>query len=221
MMIDTRGKQMDRKIDYTLYLVTDRELMSTEKLETAVEEAIEGGVTMVQLREKSASSKEFYEQAVRIKEITEHYGVPLIINDRIDIALAVGADGVHIGQSDLPATETRKIIGRDMILGVSASSVGEALQAQIDGADYLGVGAMFHTGTKKDAQIVSMEELKRIRQAVRIPIVAIGGINRENAASFRETKIDGLAVVSAIISKPDIKDAAAELKRLFLKGVPV
>lgn len=212
---------MKRKVDYTLYLVTDRELMSTEKLETAVEEAIEGGVTMVQLREKSASSKEFYEQAVRIKEITEHYGVPLIINDRIDIALAVGADGVHIGQSDLPAVATRKIIGRDMILGVSASSVGEALQAQIDGADYLGVGAMFHTGTKKDAQIVSMEELKRIRQAVRVPIVAIGGINRENAALFRETKIDGLAVVSAIISKPDIKGAAAELKHLFLEEVSV
>lgn len=212
---------MKRKVDYTLYLVTDRELMSTGNLETAVEEAIEGGVTMVQLREKSASSKEFYEQAVRIKEITEHYGVPLIINDRIDIALAVGADGVHIGQSDIPAATARMIIGPDMILGVSASSVGEALQAQIDGADYLGVGAMFHTGTKKDAQIVSMEELKQIRQAVQIPIVAIGGINRENAASFRETKIDGLAVVSAIISKPDIKGAAAELKRLFLEGVPV
>lgn len=212
---------MDRKIDYTLYLVTDRELMSTENLETAVEEAIEGGVTMVQLREKSASSRKFYEQAVRIKEITGRYGVPLIVNDRIDIALAIGADGVHIGQSDLPAAVARKIIGRDMLLGVSASSVSEALQAQLDGADYLGVGAMFHTGTKKDAQIVSMEELKRIRQAVRVPIVAIGGINRENAASFREAKIDGLAVVSAIISQPDIKGAATELKRLFLEGVTV
>lgn len=212
---------MNRKFDYTLYLVTDRELMSTENLETAVLEAIEGGVTMVQLREKTASSRKFYKQAVRIKEITGRYGVPLIVNDRIDIALAIGADGVHIGQSDLPAAVARKIIGRDMLLGVSASSVSEALQAQLDGADYLGVGAMFHTGTKKDAQIVSMEELKRIRQAVRIPIVAIGGINRENAASFRKTRIDGLAVVSAIISQPDIKDAAKELKRLFLEGVTV
>ena len=119
---------------------------------------------MVQLREKTASSREFYKQAVRIKEITGRYGVPLIVNDRIDIALAIGADGVHIGQSDLPAAVARKIIGRDMLLGVSASSVSEALQAQLDGADYLGVGAMFHTGTKKDAQIVSMEELKRIRR---------------------------------------------------------
>ncbi len=212
---------MNRKFDYTLYLVTDRELMSTDSLETAVREAIEGGVTMVQLREKTASSREFYKQVIRIKEITGRYGVPLIANDRIDIALAIGADGVHIGQSDLSATVARKIIGRDMLLGVSASSVGETLQAQLDGADYLGVGAMFHTGTKKDAQIVSLDELKRIRQAVQIPIVAIGGIGRENAAAFREVKIDGLAVVSAIISQPDIKGAACELRRLFQEGAAV
>lgn len=207
---------MNKKFDYTLYLITDRELMSTENLEAAVLEAIEGGVTMVQLREKTVSSREFYKQAVRIKQITGRYGIPLIVNDRIDIALAIGADGVHIGQNDLPAAVARKIIGRDMLLGISASSVSEALQAQLDGADYLGVGAMFHTGTKKDAQIVSMEELKRIRKAARIPIVAIGGINRENAASFRKIRINGLAVASAIISQPDIKDAAKELKRLFL-----
>lgn len=208
----------NRKIDYTLYLVTDRDLMSTKDLETAVEKAIDGGVTMVQLREKSASSRQFYEQAVYIKKITDYYGIPLIINDRIDIALSVNATGVHIGQSDIPASVARKIIGKDMILGVSASSVREALQAQNDGADYLGVGAMFPTGTKTDAQTVSMEELRQIRQAVSLPIVVIGGINRENAASFRDTGIDGLAVVSAIISQPDIKAAAGELKRLFRKG---
>ncbi|BAL00290.1 thiamine-phosphate pyrophosphorylase [Oscillibacter valericigenes Sjm18-20] len=212
---------MDKMFDYTLYLVTDRGLMSTEILETAVEKAIEGGVTMVQLREKEASSREFYDQSVRIKKITDRYGVPLIVNDRIDIALAIGADGVHIGQSDLPAAVARTIIGREMLLGVSASSLSEALQAQLDGADYLGVGAMFHTGTKQEAQIVSMEKLLRIRQTVRIPVVAIGGIDRGNAASFRKAKIDGLAVVSAIISQPDIKDAAEELKRLFLEGVTV
>lgn len=125
------------KFDYTLYLVTDRNLMSTKDLETTVEKAIDGGVTMVQLREKSASSREFYEQAVRIKKITDGHGIPLIINDRIDIALSVNAAGVHIGQSDIPAPAVRKMIGKTMVLGVSASSVPEALQAQNDGADYL------------------------------------------------------------------------------------
>ena len=212
---------MNKQNDYTLYMVTDRELMSTESLENAVRNAIEGGVTIVQLREKSASSREFYEQAVRIKNITDEYGVSLIINDRIDIALSVNAAGVHIGQSDIPAKVARKIIGEVMVLGVSASSVREALQAQNDGADYLGVGAMFPTGTKTDAQTVSMEELRHIRQAVSIPIVAIGGINRENAASFRDTGIDGLAVVSAIISQADIKRAAEELRFQFQKGASV
>ena len=212
---------MNKQNDYTLYMVTDRELMSTENLENAVRNAIEGGVTIVQLREKSASTREFYEQAVRIKNITDEYGVSLIINDRIDIALSVNAAGVHIGQSDIPAKVARKIIGEVMVLGVSASSVREALQAQNDGADYLGVGAMFPTGTKTDAQTVSMEELRHIRQAVSIPIVAIGGINRENAASFRDTGIDGLAVVSAIISQADIKRAAEELRFQFQKGASV
>lgn len=195
--------------------------MSTESLETAVREAIEGGVTVVQIREKSISSLQFYEQAVYIKRITDYYGIPLIINDRIDIALSVNATGVHIGQSDIPASIARKMIGKSTILGVSASNVREALQAQNDGADYLGVGAMFPTGTKTDAQAVSMGELRRIRQVTSLPIIAIGGINRENIASFRGTGIDGLAVVSAIISQADIKAAAEELKRLFRKGESV
>lgn len=211
----------NRKFDYTLYLVTDRNLMSSKDLETAVEKAIDGGVTMVQLREKSASSREFYEQAVRIKKITDEHSIPLIINDRIDIALSVNAAGVHIGQSDIPAPPVRKMIGKTMVLGVSASSVPEALQAQNDGADYLGVGAMFPTGTKTDAHAVSMKELRLIRQAVSLPIVAIGGINKDNVASFRDTGINGLAVVSAIISQADIKRAAEELRFLFRKGEPV
>lgn len=212
---------MNKKFDYTLYLVTDRELMSAENLETAVMEAIEGGVTMVQLREKSASSREFYEQAVCIKKITDGNGIPLIINDRVDIALSINTAGVHIGQNDIPAAVARKMIGKDMLLGVSASSIQEALQAQKDGADYLGVGAMFRTGTKADAQAVSMEELRHIRQAVSLPIVAIGGINKENAASFQGVGIDGLAVVSAILSQPDIKAAAEALKLLFQNGKSV
>lgn len=201
--------------DYTLYLVTDRQLMSCDSLTEAVEQAILGGCTMIQLREKELSSLEFYNQAVAAKQVTDKYHIPLIINDRIDIAMAVQATGVHIGQHDLPAAAVRKVIGENMLLGVSASSIAEAIQAQQDGADYLGVGAMFPTGTKTDADSVSMEELQKIRAAVSLPIVVIGGINKGNAGRFKPMGIDGLAVVSAIIAQSDIKAAAAELKDLF------
>lgn len=201
--------------DYTLYLVTDRQLMSCDSLTEAVEQAILGGCTMIQLREKELSSLEFYNQAVAVKQVTDKYHIPLIINDRIDIAMAVQATGVHIGQHDLPAAAVRKVIGENMLLGVSASSIAEAIQAQQDGADYLGVGAMFPTGTKTDADSVSMEELQKIRAAVSLPIVVIGGINKGNAWRFKSMGIDGLAVVSAIIAQSDIKAAAAELKDLF------
>lgn len=201
--------------DYTLYLVTDRQLMSCDSLTEAVEQAILGGCTMIQLREKELPSLEFYNQAVAVKQVTERYHIPLIINDRIDIAMAVQAAGVHIGQHDLPAATVRKVIGENMLLGVSASSIAEAIQAQQDGADYLGVGAMFPTGTKTDAESVSMEELQKIRTAVSLPIVVIGGINKGNAGRFKPMGIDGLAVVSAIIAQSDIKAAAAELKNLF------
>ena len=201
--------------DYTLYLVTDRQLMSCDSLTEAVEQAILGGCTMKQLREKELSSLEFYNQAVAVKQVTDKYHIPLIINDRIDIAMAVQATGVHIGQHDLPAAAVRKVIGENMLLGVSASSIAEAIQAQQDGADYLGVGAMFPTGTKTDADSVSMEELQKIRAAVSLPIVVIGGINKGNAGRFKPMGIDGLAVVSAIIAQSDIKAAAAELKDLF------
>lgn len=201
--------------DYTLYLVTDRQLMSCDSLTEAVEQAILGCCTMIQLREKELSSLEFYNQAVAVKQVTDKYHIPLIINDRIDIAMAVQATGVHIGQHDLPAAAVRKVIGENMLLGVSASSIAEAIQAQQDGADYLGVGAMFPTGTKTDADSVSMEELQKIRAAVSLPIVVIGGINKGNAGRFKPMGIDGLAVVSAIIAQSDIKAAAAELKDLF------
>lgn len=201
--------------DYTLYLVTDRQLMICDSLTEAVEQAILGGCTMIQLREKELSSLEFYNQAVAVKQVTDKYHIPLIINDRIDIAMAVQATGVHIGQHDLPAAAVRKVIGENMLLGVSASSIAEAIQAQQDGADYLGVGAMFPTGTKTDADSVSMEELQKIRAAVSLPIVVIGGINKGNAGRFKPMGIDGLAVVSAIIAQSDIKAAAAELKDLF------
>ncbi len=204
------------KPDYSLYLVTDRMRMSTRTLGEAVEQAVIGGCTLVQLREKDISALDFYALALEIKKITDRYGIPLIINDRIDIAMAAGAAGVHIGQQDIPADIARKVIGKDMLLGVSVSSAAEAIDAVKAGADYLGVGAMFPTGTKPDAGFVSMEELGRIRKAVDIPIVVIGGISRENAMLFRPMGVDGLAVVSAVIAKPDIKKSAADLKSLFL-----
>ena len=203
------------KPDYSLYLVTDRMLMRTKTLGEAVEQAVIGGCTMVQLREKEILSLDFYVLASEMKKITDRYGIPLIINDRIDIAMAVGAAGVHIGQKDIPADIARKVIGKDMLLGVSAVSVAEAVNAAKAGADYLGVGAMFPTGTKPDAGFVSMEELGRIRKAVDIPIVVIGGISKENAMLFQPMGIDGLAVVSAVIAQPDIKKSAADLKSLF------
>lgn len=203
------------KPDYSLYLVTDRMLMSTKTLGEAVEQAVIGGCTMVQLREKEILSLDFYVLASEMKKITDRYGIPLIINDRIDIAMAVGAAGVHIGQKDIPADIARKVIGKDMLLGVSAVSAAEAVNAAKAGADYLGVGAMFPTGTKPDAGFVSMEELGRIRKAVDIPIVVIGGISKENAMLFQPMGIDGLAVVSAVIAQPNIKKSAADLKSLF------
>lgn len=206
---------MKPQIDYSLYLVTDRSLMSTPTLEEAVEQAIEGGCTLVQLREKDASSLDFYETAIRVKKITDRHNIPLIINDRLDIALAVDAAGVHVGQSDLPAAVVRSIVGPDKIVGVSASTQEEAEKAQADGADYIGVGAMFPTGTKTDADHVTMDELKQIRTAVSIPIVVIGGIGPATAPTFRGTGINGYSVVSAIIASKDIRGAARELKQMF------
>lgn len=210
---------MKNKIDYSLYLCTDRDLMSTDTVEESVEQAILGGCTTIQLREKNCSSLEFYETAVNVKKITDQYNIPLIINDRVDIALAVNADGVHVGQGDLPCSAVRRIIGKDKILGVSASTLDEAVRAEKDGADYLGVGAMYSTNTKTDVNIVTMEELKKIRKAVAIPIVVIGGINKNTLGNFIDCGIDGLAVVSAIISQKDIRHAAQELIQMF-KGEP-
>lgn len=206
---------MKPKIDYSIYLVTDRDLMSTETLEEAVEKSIAGGCTLVQLREKDCSSLDFYNTAVRVKEITDKYNIPLIINDRLDIALAVDAAGIHVGQSDMPATVVRKIIGEDKIIGVSTGCLEQALKAQKDGADYIGVGAMYATGTKKDANPTSMEELRKIRENISIPIVVIGGINKDRIKDFDGMKIDGFAIVSAIIAQRDIAKATKEIKDIL------
>ena len=206
---------MKNKIDYTLYLCTDRDLMSSATIEENVELAIKGGCTVIQLREKNCSSKEFYDLAVSVKKITDKYNVPLIINDRVDIAMAVDAAGVHIGQSDLPADVVRRIIGDDKIIGVSTAKLDEALKAVKDGADYLGVGAMYSTDTKTDARPVTMEELKEIRKNVDIPIVVIGGINMNTLGNFKNMGINGLAVVSAIVAQPDVEKAAKDIYEAF------
>jgi thiamine-phosphate pyrophosphorylase len=209
---------MKPKIDYTLYLVTDRDLMSTKTLEAAVEQAILGGCTVVQLREKSASSLEFYQNALNVKAITDKYKVPLIINDRVDIALAIEAAGVHVGQSDLPASLVRKILGKDKVIGVSANSVEKAIKAQQDGADYIGVGALHSTNTKTDVNVICKEELIKIRAAVTIPIVGIGGISKENAGDLTCIGIDGIAVVTAVIAQKNITQATQELIKVFKGG---
>ena len=202
------------EIDYSLYLCTDRNL--TENLEKAVELAIKGGVKVVQLREKNCDGKNFFEVGQKIKKITEKNKIPLIVNDRVDIAMAIDAEGVHVGQNDLPCKVVRKILGEKKIIGVSCSTIEQAIQAENDGANYIGVGAIFETSTKTDAKIVSIETLKKIREKIKIPIVAIGGINKKNLPQIKNF-IDGAAVVSAIISAKNPELAAKELLQI-LKG---
>lgn len=207
---------MDKsKIDYSLYLCTDRSLMTAPTLEQAVNDAIKGGCTVVQLREKHATSREFYQLALSLKRITGYYGIPLIINDRLDIAAAVNAEGVHLGQKDLPADIARAVLGEEKIIGVSANNLQAAINAELDGADYIGVGAVFQTSTKTDTKPVTIDRLKEIRSAVKIPMVAIGGIKRSNISQLNGTGINGVAVVSAVIGSKNITAAARELKALF------
>jgi len=207
---------MKPKLDYTLYLVTDRERMTSASIEECVEQALEGSCTLVQLREKGLSSRAFFETAQRVRQVTARHGVPLIINDRADIALAVGAQGVHVGQGDLPVGAARQIVGPYRVIGASVCTLAQARAAAAAGADYLGVGAMFATGTKSDADRTSMEELRRIRDAVSLPIVVIGGIDQTTVHTVQEIGIDGIAVASAIVAQPDPAKAARDLKRILL-----
>ncbi len=206
---------MKVKLDYSLYLVTDRGMLAGATLADAVDRAIRGGCTLVQLREKEASSRAFYEVARTVKEITDRHGVPLIINDRADLAVAVDAAGVHVGQDDLPPGAVRDIVGPRRIVGVSAANLAEAEAAAAAGADYLGVGAMFATDTKADADLTTFDELRRIRAAVSLPIVVIGGINLKTIPRFEGFGVDGFAVVSAILAQPDVEGAARELARVI------
>ena len=186
-------------VDYTLYVCTDRGLMSSASVEESVEAAIRGGATVIQLREKEVTGRQFYETALAVKKVTEQYQVPL-------------------GQKDLPVQVARKLLGEDKIIGISAAKPEEAEQAVQEGADYLGVGAMYQTSTKSDTRPVTIETLKKIRAAVPIPIVVIGGIGKENAMNFKPLGINGIAVVSSVVAQKDVTAAAKEMKQIFLTG---
>lgn len=201
-------------IDLSLYLVTDKS-DDVEKFLRTIEEAIKGGVSVVQIREKTADTLDFYNLALKVKRITTQYNVPLIINDRVDVALAIDADGVHVGQSDMPCDVTRKLVGPDKIVGVSAATIEEAKKAEKDGADYIGTGAVFPTATKDDAPKITKKDLKEIVDSINIPVVAIGGINLDNAHELTDTGIKGLSVVSAIMSSDDPKKSSEKLLNIF------
>lgn len=198
-------------MDYRLYLVTDRRWLMGRDLVDCVEEAVLGGVTLVQLREKDLDSRSFFQLAGRMKALTDRYGISLIVNDRLDIAQAVDAVGVHLGLDDLPVATVRKILGPEKIVGASAATVEEALRFEKEGADYLGVGAVFETATKLGNESVSLADLRSIKRAVNIPVVAIGGIKAENAAAVMQTGVDGVAVVSSILAMPDVREASIRL----------
>ncbi len=204
-------------IDYTLYICTDSGLMSSKTVEQSAEAVLRGGATVIQLREKNAGSRELYELAKRVKAVTDRYNAPLIIDDRLDIALAVDAAGVHLGQSDLPCAVARKLLGEDKIIGITAPTVELAQAAERDGADYIGVGAMFATSTKMGAPANTKENLAAIRAAVDIPIVMIGGVKRANVLEFAGMSVNGAAVISDIIADPDPEGAAAEMREIMKK----
>lgn len=200
------------KKDLLLYAVTDRRWLGGRRLADQVEEALKGGVTFVQLREKDLDEERFLEEAKEIKELCRRYQVPFVINDNVGIAQTVDADGVHVGQSDMEAGDVRARLGQDKIIGVSAQTVEQALLAESRGADYLGVGAVFATGSKADASEVDHETVKAICQAVHIPVIAIGGITRENVGALAGTGVCGAAVISAIFAQEDVEEETRKLK---------
>ena len=199
------------KKDLLLYAVTDRSWLGEETLYEQVEKALKGGATFIQLREKELDEEHFLEEAIALKELCHKYHVPFVINDNVKIAKKMDADGVHVGQSDMEADDVRKILGEDKILGVSAQTVEQAVLAEKMGADYLGVGAVFSTSTKKDASAISKERVKAICEAVHIPVIAIGGITADNILTLKGSGICGIAVVSAIFAAKDIEDATGVL----------
>lgn len=202
-----------------LYAITDRSWLGSSALYDQVELALRGGTTILQLREKNLGDAAFLEEAKSIRKLCRQYKVPFIINDKVDVALAAGADGIHVGQHDMEACNVRRLLGEDKILGVSAQTVEQAVLAQKQGADYLGVGAVFPTGSKDDAEDVSIETLRDICRTVSIPVVAIGGITAQNVAKLKGSGICGAAVISAVFAQPDILEAAGKLKAAIRKAV--
>lgn len=203
--------KFDKK-DLLLYAVTDRSWLHGQSLYDQVREALEGGTTMLQLREKELDYSRFLEEGLEIQKLCRSFHVPFIINDNVTLAKEIGADGVHVGQSDMAAGDVRALLGPDKILGVSAQTVEQAILAEKSGADYLGVGAVFPTGSKADAVEVSHNTLREICSAVSIPVVAIGGITRDNISQLAGSGICGIAVISAIFAQADIRAASADLK---------
>ena len=202
------------QIDLSLYLVTE-ESIAIEELTRIIAESVSGGVSIVQLREKNNSSLSFYEKASALKQLLNELSIPLVINDRVDIALAVGADGIHIGQDDLPLPVVKKMVPEDMIVGVSVSTLEEALEAERNGADYIGVGSVFPTKTKQDATLMALEDLGEICRGVSIPAVAIGGITADNMSALSNSGLSGTAVVSAIINADNPKTASESLLKII------
>ena len=208
-----QGMRLDKKYMH-LYAVTDRAWTGEKTLYEQINEALKNGVTCVQLREKNLDEISFIEEAKKISELCKQYSIPFIVNDNVKVAVASNADGVHIGQDDMNLKDVRKLVGENMIIGVSVHTVDEAKSAQEDGADYIGIGAVFETSTKNDVDIIPYEKVKAICDAVDIPKVAIGGINAENILKLKGSKIDGVAVVSAIFGAKDIGKATKELDTL-------
>ena len=210
--------RLDKK-HILLYAVTDRAWVGTKSLYEQVKEALENGVTCVQLREKELDESDFLKEAKQISTLCKEYKVPFIVNDNVNIAIACKAEGIHIGQEDMELTNVRKLVGEDMIIGVSAHTVEEAIKAQEGGADYIGIGAVFATSTKTDVDVLSFETLRSICEAVDIPTVAIGGIKKDNICKLKGSGIDGVAVVSAIFAAKDIATATKELLLEVKKAV--
>ena len=202
------------KKDLLVYAVTDRHWLNGRTLYEVVKESLDGGVTFLQLREKDLDDENFLKEAIELKELCKEYKVPFVINDNVDIAIKMDADGVHVGQSDMEAGDVRAKLGPDKIIGVSAQTVEQAILAEKRGADYLGVGAVFPTGSKDDADEISHETLKAICEAVSIPVVAIGGITLDNTPQLKGSGICGVAVISAIYAKEDIRKASEDLKKV-------